>query len=68
MGRKVAEGRIRGNWRVDKETPSGLSEIAMMLGFTYGGSGAVGKLLDAIAVGDYLIIPKPTTKKKTKGG
>jgi hypothetical protein len=64
MGRKAIEGRVRGNWRVNKNTPDELSKIATMLGFLHGNGGATGKMLDAIASGDYVIVPKAVLARK----
>ena len=64
MGRRSRPNQKRASWRVGEETPERLSDIALMLGFVHGNGGAVGKMLDAIASGEYLIIPK-TTQPKT---
>ena len=68
MGRRSLPDRTRGNWRVGSLTPDKLNEIALMLGFSHGEGGAVGKMLDAIAAGDYLVIPKDVLKKRAKNG
>lgn len=48
MGRKKLE-RQHLHARVATTTPAKLKQIALLLGFEYGGDGAVGQLLDAIA-------------------
>jgi ERCC4-type nuclease len=68
MGRRAIEGRVRGNWRVNESTPNELSKIATMLGFLHGRGGATGKMLDAIASGDYVIVPKSVIERKSKNG
>lgn len=66
MGRRALEGRVRANWRVDAQTPAELNVIAVTLGFPHGEGGAVGKMLDAVASGDYLIVPRSSLEKKSR--
>lgn len=58
MGRRSLPDRTRANWRVGNDTPIVLNAIAINLGFSHGDGGAVGKMLDAIASGEYLVVRK----------
>jgi len=42
--------------RVSAATPDKLKALAEALGYLYGGGGSVGKLLDAIASGEVLLV------------
>ncbi len=55
--------KVSAHFRIDEETPSELSRIAVTLGYIYGSGGAVGEMLDAIASGELLIIPKENWEK-----
>ena len=49
--------------RVSPNTPNTLSNLARVLGFEYGNSGATGELMDAIAQGKFLLIPCENLEK-----
>lgn len=61
MGRKPQE-RTSLHARVHSATPGKIKEIALMLGFVYNFEGSTGLLLDAIAQGDYIVVPSKTKK------
>ena len=42
--------------RVAPQTPEKLKEIALKLGYTYDKEGSTGQLLDAIALGEVILI------------
>ncbi|MFB2893208.1 hypothetical protein ACE1CI_09875 [Aerosakkonemataceae cyanobacterium BLCC-F50] len=42
--------------RVDIDTPAKIKEIALKLGCVYGDDGSTGKLLDAVARGEIILI------------
>jgi hypothetical protein len=44
------------NVRVNEPTPQKLKELAMSLGFSYGGEGHTGAFLDAIANGEFILV------------
>ncbi len=46
--------------RVAPETSEKLKEKALILGFVYDGEGSIGKLLDAIASEEIVLVPKPS--------
>lgn len=48
--------------RVGVETQAKIKEVAMALGYKYAKDGSIGKLLDAIADGEIILI------KREKGG
>lgn len=50
--------RVNLHSRVSPETPQKLKGIAKAMGFVWGNKGETGKLLDAIANGEILIVPK----------
>lgn len=47
--------------RVSPATPDKIKEIAEKLGYTYGGEGSTGQLLDAIASGKLILIHTQTS-------
>jgi hypothetical protein len=55
MARKT-ENRTTILSRVDRGTPAKIQEIAKALGYIYAGEGSQGKLLDAIAEGELILI------------
>jgi hypothetical protein len=57
MGREKLD-RVQKHFRVDRNTPEKLNQIAIGLGFKYGKGGAIGELLDAIARGDIALMPQ----------
>lgn len=58
--------KISSHFRVDEITPNELSRIAVTLGYIYGNGGAVGEMLDAIAKGELLIVPKENWEKVSR--
>ena len=60
MGRKQ-ENRKTFLARVDADTPEKIQKIAESLGYTYGGKGSQGKLLDAIANEELILYKKVST-------
>jgi len=44
------------NIRVDESTPQKLKELALSLGYNYGGKGHTGAFLDAIASGEFILV------------
>jgi hypothetical protein len=56
MGREKLD-RVQKHFRVDRNTPEKLSQIAIGLGFKYGKGGAIGEMLDAIATGKLVLMP-----------
>ena len=57
MPRKKLD-KVQSHWRVKTTTVETLSELARVLGYEYADKGAVGELLDAIADGKILLVPK----------
>ncbi len=57
---------ISAHFRVDVKTSSELSKLAITFGYIRGKQGAVGQLLDAIAAGELVLIPKESWDKITK--
>lgn len=57
MGR-IALNKVKMGPRVNADTPDKIKEVAATLGYTFGGDGAVGELLDAIASGDIILISR----------
>lgn len=55
-GRPKTGNTFKG-WRVRKGTGEALSQIAFNFGFRYSDRGSVGKLLDAIADGSFILVP-----------
>lgn len=55
--------KVSSHFRVDERTPDELSRIAVTLGYIYGSGGAVGEMLDAIASGNLIVIPKENWEK-----
>lgn len=56
MGRRKTEDRIPQSYRLAAASPEKLHQIALSLGYRWGKAGAVGKLLDAIANGEIILI------------
>lgn len=52
--------------RVESDTPEAIRAIALNLGYVYGGKGSVGKLLDAIADGEVVLVQAITTETVAK--
>ena len=61
MARHKKLDRTRMLARVDSSTPERLKAMAEALGYLYDDEGSTGKLLDAIATGEVLIV---STKNK----
>lgn len=60
MGRKKLNRTIMTS-RVDTKTPETIKEIAQVLGYIYDDEGSSGKLLDAIASGELILIKNKNT-------
>lgn len=56
---RPAETRVPFLSRVDVATPAKIQQIAKVLGYIYAGEGSQGKLLDAIARGELVLIKFP---------
>jgi hypothetical protein len=65
MGR-TALGKVAIGGRVNPATVAFLNELAISKGMVYGQGGAIGQLLDAIAAGDYVVVPKTSYEKLLK--
>ena len=50
------EDRVQIKARVDAATPDKVMALAAALGYTYAGAGSLGKLLDAIAEGEIVMV------------
>lgn len=62
MGRKRLE-RVPKLFRVAVGTSENLGKLATQHGFEYGSSGGIGKLLDAIGSGQFVIISQENWEK-----
>ena len=63
LNRRSKQRKISSHFRIKRTTAVELSHIAANLGYIYGHGGAVGEMLDAIAKGDLLLIPKENWDK-----
>ena len=66
-GRKKLD-RTNLHARVAPETGDKLKEIAQALGYTHGGEGSTGQLLDAIAQGKIILIATNQSPVSIKNG
>jgi hypothetical protein len=66
-GRKKLD-RTNLHARVAPETGEKLKEIAQALGYIHGGEGSTGQLLDAIALGELILIATKKSPKVAKSG
>ena len=51
------------NIRVNESTPAAINAEAAKNGFLYGGYGSTGKLLDAIACGEFVVVGRSLWEK-----
>jgi hypothetical protein len=58
--------RCTANYKVAASTKAKLSQLAIQFGFVYGRGGWVGKLLDAIASGDIVLVRSQDLEKIKK--
>ncbi len=66
-GRKKLD-RVNLHARVERGTGEKLKEIAQILGYIYNNEGSTGQLLDAIAVGELILIARKNRSEVEKNG
>ena len=66
-GRKKLD-RVNLHARVERGTGEKLKEIAQILGYIYNNEGSTGQLLDAIAVGELILIARKNRSEVEKSG
>ena len=62
MGRPKLN-RIKLEARVHKDTPKLLKKLALLHGYQYGGDGATGQFLDALATGEIKLTPTSKARR-----
>lgn len=60
---QVKKNHVNAHYRVSPETKQTLSDLARQLGYEYGKGGAVGEMLEAIAKGEILLVPRRKPEK-----
>lgn len=65
MGR-VALGKVALGGKVEPATVGFFNQLAISHGMVYGKGGAIGQLFDAIAAGEYVVVPRVAYEKLLK--
>ncbi len=60
---QIKKNHVNAHYRISAETKQALSDIARQMGYEYGKGGAVGEMLEAIANGEILLVPRRKPKE-----